>query len=99
MISWRKPGTFTPEHPAYSLLVVGNILLPTFLAYFSAIATIVADNVSGATASGSDLPSALASLADGMEARYRELEAASPLRWPHDRRTLARLRGYFGSAR
>jgi hypothetical protein len=62
-------------------------------------ATIVADNVSGATASGPDLPSALASLAVGMEARYRELEAASPLRWPHDRRALARLRGYFGSAR
>lgn len=58
--------------------------------------TVVTDEVSSATASGPDLASAMASLADGMEARYRELEAAAPLRWPHERRKLAQLRGYFG---
>jgi hypothetical protein len=58
--------------------------------------TVVTDEVSGATASGPDLAAALAALAGGIEARHRELEAAKPLRWPHERRDLARLRGYFG---
>jgi len=44
MISWRKPGTIAPENPAYSLLIIGNVFLTTFLAVLSAVATIIADN-------------------------------------------------------
>ena len=44
MISWAKPGTIAKEHPIYPVLVLGNILITTFLAVLSAVATIVADD-------------------------------------------------------
>ena len=88
-----------PEKQAISNQDGRDWLIVTVMIRRDGDSTVVTDEVSGATASGPDLGSAMASLAGDIEGRWRTLEAAKPLRWPHERRKLAQLRGYFGRAR
>lgn len=40
----NRPGFFSEEHPAYPFLVLINVIITTFLAVVSAVATVVANN-------------------------------------------------------
>lgn len=44
MITWNSPHLLRKDHWSYSWVVVSNVLLTTFLAVFSAVATIIADD-------------------------------------------------------
>jgi DHA2 family multidrug resistance protein len=44
MISWHRPGTVSRSHPVYPLLILANVLVTTFLAVLSAVATIISDD-------------------------------------------------------
>lgn len=44
MIPWSGPHLLRKDHWSYSWIVVSNVLLTTFLAVFSAVATIIADD-------------------------------------------------------
>lgn len=57
---------------------------------------VVTDGLTGAVGTGTDFSLAMADLAAGMEARYRELAGRSRL-WPHETRKIDRLRLFFGA--
>lgn len=43
MISWNQPGLIPRSHPLYSWILVAQVLLATFLAIFSAAATVISN--------------------------------------------------------
>lgn len=40
----KKPGFFSPENPYYPVLVLSNVIMTTFLAVMSVVATVLANN-------------------------------------------------------
>jgi len=41
---FHKPKIFSPDHPAYPWIILTNVIVTTFMAILSAVATIIADN-------------------------------------------------------